>query len=425
MIARVTALAFIHVPKTGGLSLRNLLARYYGPSAICGVREAREMAFLGEAASRYRLFLGHFLAAQAENLRIPGLRTFTLLRDPAERLVSHFHYWSRPEHRPSAGFPGEERAMLAREGVGRFIADPALELRRNFAEAVTRQFGFGPERIAGVGPYPRLSAEKSHEVLGQALTRLAAVDVVGLYERYRESLQLLAYAMGWPAIRHVPWMNARKEGVRAALSASDRESLLASEPCDVTMYASAQRIFGARYGAMVSELAARYGGATADADAVDAWLDRRHREMVWDGSSGSVPGFVEASDPVFHDDWHVPEWSESAGWARWSGSASAFVDLGTGGPGPKRLVARVVHVHAESEPFRVEVDGVERPYRRSDCFGGGYHLEAEFTASGPVVRVAFRVGKTWCPAEGGSSGDERRLGVMIQWIAIRDAVAGT
>ena len=110
----------VHIYKTGGTTFRNLLAGLSGievvfdygdmPLARAGparmlksaYRTARAYADVRRAMSRgdhRRVFIhGHFLASKY-NLLFPFAGLVTWLRDPVERVASHYHFWLRHPNR--------------------------------------------------------------------------------------------------------------------------------------------------------------------------------------------------------------------------------------------------------------------------------------------------------------------------------------
>lgn len=95
----------VHIPKTAGTAFRAQLQRHFGerlhldyadrPLApghlwrrIAGHRQARP------EIGRYACVHGHFVADKYDYLGVQA-RRITWLRDPVQRLASHYHYWKR------------------------------------------------------------------------------------------------------------------------------------------------------------------------------------------------------------------------------------------------------------------------------------------------------------------------------------------
>jgi hypothetical protein len=86
-------LIFVHVPKTGGMSLTTLLDLRFASSEICpayfyyNIDNQPKMAL-----PKYKLLRGHFFYAQVRHLR--G-KKITILREPVKRALSEHRFWLR------------------------------------------------------------------------------------------------------------------------------------------------------------------------------------------------------------------------------------------------------------------------------------------------------------------------------------------
>lgn len=100
----------LHLPKTAGTSVRWAMREHFGDSLVedyaappmqirRGRREARTvMAALRmrqEVPATVKAVHGHFLPLKYRLGLGAGSRYVTWMRDPVERVVSHFHYWRR------------------------------------------------------------------------------------------------------------------------------------------------------------------------------------------------------------------------------------------------------------------------------------------------------------------------------------------
>jgi hypothetical protein len=207
-----TTLVFLHIPKTGGATLRTVLERQFRPGEIyvqpptpggMGPRQlqaiergealdewdrvevtdevrTRELAGLPrERLAALRLVEGHFLFGVHEAL--PGPSTYvTLLRDPVERILSLYDY------------------RVRRQGLDidleRYVGSAAdLELRSGQTWLLARPGG--PVRFGTSGPDMLASAKRN-------LTEHFAV--VGITERFDETLALLGREFGWRRLSYLP-----------------------------------------------------------------------------------------------------------------------------------------------------------------------------------------------------------------------------
>src|ERR1041384_3479261 len=177
------ALIFLHIPKTAGTTLNRIIESQYSPFAIYTIdpyrirATAERLKHLPEARRRrLRVVRGHFFYVIHECLP-QGATYITMLREPVARVLSAYYFVLRrplnPLHR-----------KLKRERLG---VEDCLRLfphRRNL------QCRF----IAGVED-TSIGDERLLEMAKENLTK--AFSVVGISERFDESLILISKAFGW------------------------------------------------------------------------------------------------------------------------------------------------------------------------------------------------------------------------------------
>jgi hypothetical protein len=211
----------IHVPKTGGETFREILEelteghlqRDYGdrPLAPLTLRQRLRLATSRpHLEPDTRAVHGHFIATKYWR-RYPEARYMAWLREPVERLASHYHYWKR---KPDRQNPTCRRLMEEDLSLEAFAALP--EMRDVQA------------RFVGEVPVERLA-------------------FVGLTERYDDSLRLFRRAfypdMTVETERHNT--NPERDGDRYPLEPQVRASIEDLNAADVALYAGAQACFEA------------------------------------------------------------------------------------------------------------------------------------------------------------------------------------
>ncbi len=138
-------LVSIHIPKTGGMSFQRTLEAHFGdrfrrddddrPAHSSPLQRRLQALRATPALARDGLagidcVHGHFLAAKWLFLaRKRPVRFVTWLRDPVERLASHYHYWRR-SYAPETALPLHRRVVEEEWTFERFALGPEL---RNLA----------------------------------------------------------------------------------------------------------------------------------------------------------------------------------------------------------------------------------------------------------------------------------------------------
>jgi hypothetical protein len=162
-------LVSLHLPKTAGTSFADALLRAYGtglrldysmlPMQVPrGRRNLRALAAWRakiQLAAEAKAVHGHFLPVSYLPLTWRRPVTFiTWLREPVQRLASHYEYWRREYRTQDPTQPLRNRMLAEDWTFERFALGPEL---RN----VYRQYlwGFAPERFAFVGVAERYDDE--------------------------------------------------------------------------------------------------------------------------------------------------------------------------------------------------------------------------------------------------------------------------
>jgi hypothetical protein len=206
----------VHVPKTGGVSFREVLARLAGDRLVLDYADRplaprsrwqawRERRRRAELPPGTRVVHGHFVAAKYWRSHPEG-RFVTWFRDPVERLASHYFYWQRepdPEH------PTCRRLHSERLSLRAFAALP--EMRDVHA------------RLLGGVP-------------------VEAFAFVGLTEHFEAGMELFR-RLFCPELelgagrRNV---NPARSGERYALDPAERDAIAALNRADLALYARAR-----------------------------------------------------------------------------------------------------------------------------------------------------------------------------------------
>ncbi len=186
------ALIFLHIPKTAGTTLNRIIEWQYNPLAIFTMDPYRIRATperLGKLSEgrrrRLRMVRGHLYYGIHELLPQGG-NYFTMLREPVARFFSSYYFIQRrPLH------PMHRKVTTERIGVEDFIR---LTPRRQNLQC---------SLIAGL-KNDGVCDDRVLDLAKENLTKSFAV--VGISERFEESLMLMAKTFNW----EIPFYENRK-----------------------------------------------------------------------------------------------------------------------------------------------------------------------------------------------------------------------
>ena len=188
-------LIFLHVPKTGGISVSQAIVRQFREDEIFHVRNGAhekspvfakahgsidQFKRLPEARRRrFRCILGHMHFGVHEH--VPGRSAYvTLLRNPLERLLSQYGQYCR---------------MVRNRELAEAATVPSLE---EFCRAKSRAMDNHQTRFLCGWKFDDHPRQQS---LNRAKENLARrFRVVGTLERFNETMQILHRAYGWPDV---------------------------------------------------------------------------------------------------------------------------------------------------------------------------------------------------------------------------------
>jgi len=230
-------LLFIHIPKTAGTTFQTVLSRVYSQVSACSVYpcwdDAKEQILGHQWGAKLALMGGHFsyglhATPDLQPLLMEKAHYITFLRDPVARVVSQFN------HVVYGGDLAHSEIAAEYPTIEKFLEHPwARDLQAKFL------LGFY---------YPIDDDLEAAVRAGKALLR-DKIEVVGLTERFDESLILLAEAFGWDLPTYTSENRAedRERKLRVEdLDESVIARIRAANRCDVALYEYAQTLFDKR-----------------------------------------------------------------------------------------------------------------------------------------------------------------------------------
>lgn len=226
-------LIHLHIPKTAGVTLRQIVDRQYPPNAILTLQTPETEhwpelhALRIDQEQTVSLIRGHFSYGIHTLLQRP-VRYFTLLRDPVERIISLYYY----------GLEGRSKWIHER------IRQDNMTLA-DFAAGDFPQTNNHQTRLISGDP------EGGPESLSRAMENLEChFDVVGVSERFDETLLLLRKLLGWKNVHYYRRNVTRNRPDRSAVDNSVIRNIEQRNELDLQLYAFARSLLE---GALVRE----------------------------------------------------------------------------------------------------------------------------------------------------------------------------
>jgi hypothetical protein len=222
------SLIFLHIPKTGGVTLNKIIRRQYPHKAIFSIATSSSAPtvedFIGLSESRrdkIRFLTGHMLFGQHIYLRQPSIY-ITLLRDPADRIISHYYYVLRnPLHYLY------EQVIKNRMTLDDYVASGIS------SELINGQ----TKTLAGNEQMPPADA------LECAKKNLRDHCVFGLTDRFDESLMMIKKRLGWNNVYYAKENATRDRPAKTAIPQNTISRIMQLNAADVQLYKFASQLF--------------------------------------------------------------------------------------------------------------------------------------------------------------------------------------
>lgn len=178
-------IVYLHIPKTGGRSLQNILLRSFSEDEIIvdGHERMDEIAAWPEDRKRkIRYFQGHFIFGAHRLLPQPS-RYITTLREPVDRVISHYYFIKRCTAHP----------------LNEIVNKGEIDLEGYVTSGVCDEVSNDQTRmIAGVSREASVSADDMFRMARDNIEN--QFILAGLVERFDETLLLLKRQLG---LRHI------------------------------------------------------------------------------------------------------------------------------------------------------------------------------------------------------------------------------
>ncbi|MEO9459483.1 MAG: sulfotransferase family 2 domain-containing protein [Sulfitobacter sp.] len=223
------ALVFLHLPKTGGRSLVEVINANIPRAKIFPYVEWNKIVDNISKQKDYYHFRGH-LFYEIGNIINRPVKYITMMRNPIDRIVSQYRFICRtPDHKRY----NKVKDMSFRE----FISEKGNHrCYIRFLTYVPRQTGSLPYSDEMIPQKNRRSAVEL------AKERLDGFEFVGITEKFSESLDVFSGRFGWPKPGILPRNNASPDYDRIELTSSDIRLIQEYSADDIEIYDYACRL---------------------------------------------------------------------------------------------------------------------------------------------------------------------------------------
>jgi hypothetical protein len=271
-------LFFLHLPKTGGLSLISILDQHFSEEEILPLHSAPTPELFDlyspERLSKIRLVRGHFMfGPQGDGIYQHISQNpicLTMMREPVARTISQYQFLVRGPrisiHPKRISVSNGKEYLYQEESddrvatLHREIRDMTLEefvCDSRYHELVyNRQSRFILGSISG---FPRryndTEALSEDALIQLGKERIERFAFLGLTERFHESVHLLTYMLGWEPVKEIPELNVSNETIK--FNQLSKRTLCAIEErnrIDAELYRYAKELFDERLSRMIEEL---------------------------------------------------------------------------------------------------------------------------------------------------------------------------
>jgi hypothetical protein len=277
-------LAFVHIPKCAGGTVINMLAAAYSRAALHdagnymtgpdgSARKLTRRAGGWQLWERRggRVTAGHVPYGIYRQFLPRGTRYMTFLREPVDRVVTHYYNHVRQKDPGSSQLSPVDQRGAVDTKIRTASMEEAFEMRLPVLCNLATRFLSG---------HPSSSEELPDSALEDAKANLRDFVFVGLQERFEESIVLVQRILGLPMTTYVNRHVSVGRPDVEEISEEEQRLILEHNQLDVELYAFGKQLFEKAVASADDAFTADVGRLRAMSKDANEEAMRRAREML-------------------------------------------------------------------------------------------------------------------------------------------------
>jgi hypothetical protein len=377
-------LFFVHIPKTAGASLQQLLDTMFDDEDVFPGWNPPDIASFELDTKKYKLFRGHFTAGQ-RCYASSDAELFTVLRQP-EHLLQSFYRWMRTidtnSYYEDAQCAASYRDVILKYDKSKQLSDLAIASAKNQSfEQFLHEAGDAGRMmkdniqmrylsdVGNKGEEDRIferfidnndNGECKNYLVRSTNANYEQCIAVGLFELLEHSIHILCWKRVWPAANGLPHihLNLTQGGVKAKYEIAESTRSLISKwiELDVILYERASVRFEQEWNTLVREV------DKSGHKSISEFLNARHRSHFFSVQPPIAAFDLSATRAWPGTGWGIRERNEHGQVWRWIGSIGKATLLLKLIPDKSYLIGVVIYTAADMEVLNsIEVSVLGKP----------------------------------------------------------------
>lgn len=407
---------FLHLPKTAGTSLIEMAKQQFAFDEIFPFTHPNQNFVQSPVTmQKYKFFAGHFDYIFVDYF-IQRPNIFTVLRDPVERVLSHFSYWmERYEDLSQDLETASQLSLMLPQNmpltIEAFIEDDSVGIWGEVNNSQTA-------RIAHSIGYRDQFTISDDDMLRLAFEHLESFECVGTTEDFTAFLELITYRFSWYPIRNDKRRNVTQKRLQAdTLSASTLKALRDKNQLDIALHERATQL---------SKQAIEQKNRSYSFSRFVS----SQRQSARISDSGEV--YFDFSQPIYGENWYDREGLLHLKYAWMGPKKQSTLVVMVKAREDLHFEIGVIHWASTPKEIGLTLNANSIPLDHTIAFRtfgtlkmsiltGRIPAEAIIEIDGvPVVELGFEVERTVSPQElDPTSTDNRQLGIAVSHVRLR------